>query len=230
MSNRVLLIEDDSKLSLIIKETLQLYNLEVFIAIDGVDGVKAFSELKPDLVIADIMMPRMDGFEALSHIRAIDKKVPVIILTSKSQTVDLVKGFDLGCNDYIKKPFVMDELLVRVRSLLTNTQLQNKEGDDKDVIKIGHYIFHVNAHELRSPSQVYDLSYKETEILKRLCIHPNRVLDRKSILLELWGDDNLFNSKNLNVYITRIRNYFKDDKHVQIINLRNIGYKLVLKP
>jgi DNA-binding response OmpR family regulator len=230
MSNRILLIEDDSKLSLIIKETLQLYNLEVFIAIDGVDGVKAFSELKPDLVIADIMMPRMDGFEALSHIRAIDKKVPVIILTSKSQTVDLVKGFDLGCNDYIKKPFVMDELLVRVRSLLTNTQLQNKEGDDKDVIKIGHYIFHVNAHELRSPSQVYDLSYKETEILKRLCIHPNRVLDRKSILLELWGDDNLFNSKNLNVYITRIRNYFKDDKHVQIINLRNIGYKLVLKP
>ncbi|HEX8332387.1 MAG TPA: response regulator transcription factor [Segetibacter sp.] len=229
MNNRILLIEDDSKLSLIIKETLQLYNLEVFIATDGVEGVKAFSELKPDLVVADIMMPRMDGFEALSHIRALDKKVPVIILTSKSQTVDLVKGFDLGCNDYIRKPFIMDELLVRIRALLTSTQLQNKDGDERDVIKIGQYVFHVNAHELRSPSQVYELSYKETEILKRLCIHPNRVLDRKSILLELWGDDNLFNSKNLNVYITRIRNYFKDDKYIQIINLRNIGYKLVLK-
>jgi DNA-binding response OmpR family regulator len=227
--NRVLLIEDDKKLSLIIRETLQLYHLEVFAAFDGVEGLQAFSELKPDLVIADIMMPRMDGFETLSHIRALDAKIPVIMLTSKAQTVDLVKGFELGCNDYIKKPFIMDELLVRVKALLTSTKLQGAVGDAKDVIRIGQYIFHVNAQELRSPSQVYELSYKETEILKRLCIHPNRVLDRKSILLELWGDDNLFNSKNLNVYITRIRNYLKDDTSIQIINLRNIGYKLVIR-
>lgn len=227
MNKRILLIEDETKLSFIIKETLGLYEFEVYTAIDGVDGLRIFSEVKPDLVIVDIMMPRMDGFEVISHIRILDKKIPIIILTAKAQTMDLVKGFDMGCNDYIRKPFIMDELIVRVRSLL-NTVANITEQPDRDIIRIGQFIFHIQAQQLLSPSNKYELSYKEAEILKRLCIQPNRIIDRKSLLFELWGDDNLFNSKNLNVYITRLRQYLKDDKNIQIINLRNIGYKLVI--
>ncbi len=229
MKHRILLIEDDPALSRIIRDTLQLYGYEVFCASDGIEGLRIFSELKPDLAIVDIMMPRLDGFQTLSKIRLLTSSVPVIMITSKAQTVDLVKGFELGCNDYIRKPVMMDELLVRIKALFSRAPASNADDVNKDVIQIGTYIFHVNAQELRSPSQVRTLSHKETEIMKRLCSSPGRVLDRKSILLELWGNDNLFNSRNLNVYITRIRQYLKDDKDIQILNLRNIGYKLVIR-
>jgi two-component system, OmpR family, response regulator VicR len=229
MTKRILLVEDEKKLSLIIKETLALYDFEVIVAYDGIEGLKFFSELKPGLVIIDIMMPKMDGFQVLGHIRRLDVSVPVIVLTAKLQTIDLVKAFELGCNDYIKKPFIMDELLVRVRALLSGGHLLNKGTGEKNIIRIGQFIFNVTTQELRGPSRVHSLSFKETEILKRLCQHPNLILDRKRVLLELWGDDNIFNSKTLNVYITKLRNYFKEDPGVQILNLRSIGYKLVLR-
>ncbi|MDB5229415.1 MAG: two component transcriptional regulator, winged helix family [Chitinophagaceae bacterium] len=227
MGERILLIEDERKLSLIIKETFALYNFDVMVAEDGAEGLNYFTELNPSLVILDIMMPRMDGFEVLGHLRKLDKNVPVIMLTAKSQTVDLVKGFDLGCNDYIKKPFIMDELLVRVRSLLERKNESGKNENHSAIITLGKCIFHIHAQELRTPSQVYKLSFKETEILKRLCANTNRVLDRRTMLLELWGDDNIFNSKNLNVYITKLRNLLKEEPDVEIINIRSIGYKLV---
>lgn len=229
MAKRILLIEDEKKLALILKETLGLYDYEVFLAADGVEGLKSFYEIKPDLLIVDIMMPGMDGFELLSRLRRTDKDIPVIVLTAKSQTVDLVKGFELGCHDYIKKPFIIDELLVRVKASLNRVSISPQAQNTPLIIPIGSFVFNVDGQELRSPSNVFQLSFKETEILKRLCMHPNRVLERKNVLLELWGDDNLFNSRNLNVYITRLRNYFKDDKTIQILNLRSIGYKLIVK-
>lgn len=227
MNVRLLLIEDDAKLAFILKETLALYEFEVYVATDGVEGLKIFFEFRPDVVITDIMLPLLDGLNVLVQIRASDKKVPVVLLTSKTQTIDLVKGFELGCTDYIKKPFIMEELLARVRSLLRRSQRFKTSPAEEEVIEIGKYIVHLQAHQLRSPTQIYPLSYKEVEILKRLCSSSNRVLDRRSILQEVWGDDNLYNSKSLNVYITRLRNYFKEDEGIQIINLRSIGYKMV---
>ncbi|HZG74179.1 MAG TPA: response regulator transcription factor, partial [Chondromyces sp.] len=210
-----------------IKETLELYNYSVRVASDGIEGIKLFNESIPDLIILDIMMPRMDGFEVLNRIRSINRSLPVIILTAKSQTIDLVKGFELGCTDFIKKPFIIDELLVRVKAALSRLNLVNHQ--ESDIVQIGTSILHISAQELRTPSQVFQLSFKETEILKRLWLNANRVIDRKSILLELWGDDNLFNSRNLNVYITKLRKYFTEDPNIELINIRSIGYKLVNK-
>jgi two-component system, OmpR family, response regulator VicR len=229
MADRILLIEDEKKLAHIIKDTLELYELEVITATDGVEGVKLFAEQSPDLLILDIMMPRLDGFQVLQQVRAIDKKVPVIMLTARSQTIDVVKGFELGCNDYIRKPFSMDELLARVRALLSRSVPAQATGEASGVLSIGKFIFHITAQELRSPSVTHKLSFKETELLKRLWLQSNRVLDRKTVLLELWGDDNIFNSRSLNVYITRLRNYLKEDTGIEIINIRSIGYKLVKK-
>jgi len=229
MAERILLVEDETKLAMIIKETLELYAFEVFPATDGAEGLRLFTELKPDLVILDIMMPKMDGLQVLDHIRRYDTVLPVIILTAKTQTPDLVKAFELGCNDYIKKPFIMDELLVRIRALLSRKKLPDSQSRQDGIYRIGGFIFNLYGQELRSNTQVHALSFKETEILDRLCRNPNRVLERKRLLLELWGDDNLFNSRNLNVYITKLRNYFKEDNTIQILNIRGIGYKLITK-
>jgi DNA-binding response OmpR family regulator len=227
MSNQILLIEDEKKLVMIIKETLELYDYSVRVASDGIEGIRLFTESTPDLIILDIMMPRMDGFEVLNRIRSVNRSLPVILLTAKSQTIDLVKGFELGCTDFIKKPFIIDELLARVKAALSRSNLVNDQ--EADIVQMGTSILHISAQELRTPSEVIKLSFKETEILKRLWLNANRVIDRKSILLELWGDDNLFNSRNLNVYITKLRKYFSKDPNIEIINIRSIGYKLVNK-
>ena len=227
MVERILLVEDEKKLAEIIKETLELYELEVIIAHDGAEGLRLFSESKPSLIILDIMLPRMDGFQVLQQIRNTDKHVPVIMLTAKSQTFDLVKGFDLGCNDYIKKPFIIDELLVRVRSLLSRQTWELSKNKTENIIAIGNLVFNIDTQELRSPSQVFKLSHKETELLKRLWLNANKVIDRKTILFELWGDDHIFNSRNLNVYITKLRGYLKEDSRIEILNIRGLGYKLI---
>jgi two-component system, OmpR family, response regulator TrcR len=221
----ILLIEDQVELCQILKDTLSLYGFDVTYALNGEDGYSLFTSLDPKIVIIDIMMPGSDGFVAVKQIRAVNKDVPVIMLTAKPLTEDLVKAFDLGCNDFIRKPFVMEELIARIRSFARISGNAPRAGHS--MYKLGSFTFDASTHELANDSSRFQLSYKEVELLKRLCEAKSTVVDRQVLLAELWGSDNVFNSKTMNVYINRLRNYLVSDKSVEILTIRGYGYKLI---
>jgi DNA-binding response OmpR family regulator len=221
----ILLIEDQVELCQILKDTLSLYGFDVAYAHNGDDGYSLFSSMDPKIVIIDIMMPGSDGFSAVKKIRAVNKDVPVIMLTAKPLTDDLVKAFDLGCNDFIRKPFVMEELIARIRSFARVSGSTSRASHS--LYKLGSFTFNVSTHELTNDIIRFQLSYKEVELLKRLCEAKSTVVDRQVLLAELWGSDNVFNSKTMNVYINRLRNYLDSDKSVEILTIRGYGYKLI---
>jgi DNA-binding response OmpR family regulator len=222
----ILLIEDELALGMIVRDSLEVRGFTVDYAADGEEGLKAFRTRKPDIVVADIMMPRLDGFSLAETIRQEDSYVPIIFLTARSQTADVVRGFELGGNDYLKKPFSMDELIVRIRALLNRNQAPRPVEPDK--LAIGRYQFDYPKQKLRYEEQELALSHRETELLKRLYEQRNQVLERSTVLLDLWGDDSFFNGRSLDVFITRLRRHLKEDPQVQIVNVRGIGYKLII--
>jgi DNA-binding response OmpR family regulator len=221
----ILLIEDQVELCQILKDTLSLYGFDVTYALNGEEGYTLFTSLCPKIVIIDIMMPGSDGFSAVKQIRAVNNDVPIIMLTAKPLTDDLVKAFDLGCNDFIRKPFVMEELIARIRSFARTSG--NGTHAAQNQYKLGSFTFNPSTHELANDSSRFQLSYKEVELLKRLCEAKSTVVDRQVLLMELWGSDNVFNSKTMNVYINRLRNYLDSDKSVEILTIRGYGYKLI---
>ena len=221
----ILLIEDQVELCQILKDTLSLYGFDVTYALNGEDGYSIFTSLNPKIVIIDIMMPGSDGFSAVKKIRAVNKEVPVIMLTAKPLTEDLVKAFDLGCNDFIRKPFVMEELIARIRSFARVSG--NGSRGAHNIYKLGSFTLNASTQELANDSSRFQLSYKEVELLKRLCEAKSTVVDRQVLLTELWGSDNVFNSKTMNVYINRLRNYLNSDKSIEILTIRGYGYKLI---
>jgi two-component system response regulator TrcR len=221
----ILLIEDQVELCLILKDTLALYGFDLTYAHNGDEGFRKFTYLDPRIVIIDIMMPGSDGFSAVKQIRAVNKDVPLIMLTAKPMTDDLVKAYDLGCNDFVRKPFVMEELIARIRSFARVSG--NVTQSAQKIYKLGSFNFNASTHELSNDSNRFQLSYKEVELLKRLCEAKSNIVDRQMLLEELWGSDNVFNSKTMNVYINRLRNYLEVDKSVQILTIRGFGYKLI---
>jgi two-component system, OmpR family, response regulator TrcR len=221
----VLLIEDQVELCQILKDTLALYDFDVTYAHNGEDGYKKFASLDPRIVIIDIMMPGSDGYSAVMKIRAVNKDVPIIMLTAKPLTEDLVKAFDLGCNDFIRKPFIMEELIARIRSFARVSG--NASPAANNLYKLGSFTFNTSTQELSNDTNQFQLSYKEVELLRKLCEAKSTVVDRQSLLTELWGSDNVFNSKTMNVYINRLRNYLDKDKSVEILTIRGHGYKLI---
>ena len=221
----ILLIEDQVELCQILKDTLSLYGFDVTYELNGEDGYRTFTSLDPKIVIIDIMMPGSDGFTAVKKIRAVNKEVPVIMLTAKPLTEDLVKAFDLGCNDFIRKPFVMEELIARIRSFARVSG--NGSHTAHNIYKLGSFTLNASTQELANDSSRFQLSYKEVELLKKLCEAKSTVVDRQVLLTELWGSDNVFNSKTMNVYINRLRNYLNSDKSVEILTIRGYGYKLI---
>jgi DNA-binding response OmpR family regulator len=221
----ILLIEDQIELCQILKDTLALYGFDVTYAHNGEDGYKTFVSQDPKIVIIDIMMPGSDGFSAVKQIRAVNKEIPIIMLTAKPLTEDLVKAFDLGCNDFIRKPFVMEELIARIRSFARASG--NGKLAAHNVYKLGSFTLNASTHELANESNRFQLSYKEVELLKMLCEAKSTVVDRQVLLEELWGSNNEFNSKTMNVYINRLRNYLDSDKSVEILTIRGFGYKLI---
>jgi two-component system response regulator TrcR len=221
----ILLIEDQVELCEILKDTLALYGFEVTYALNGDDGYKEFSSLNPKLVIADIMMPGSDGFSAVKKIRAVNKDVPIIMLTAKPLTEDLVKAFDLGCNDFVRKPFIMEELIARIKSFAKVSG--NPPNAIQNIYRLGSFSLNASTQELVNDTNRFQLSYKEVELLKKLCEAKSTVVDRQELLMELWGSDNMFNSKTMNVYINRLRNYLNTDKSVEILTIRGFGYKLI---
>ena len=194
---------------------------------DGAKAFDMFKEIMPDVCVLDIMLPNMDGFEIAEAIRAVNAQVPILFLTAKTQTGDVVKGFTLGGNDYIRKPFSMEELIVRIQNALRNkTEAPKKITGDS--VTMGKYTFQLNRQVLNDSKEDRKLSYRESELLKVLYENRDKIIDRKDILNLLWGNDNFFNSRNLDVYITKLRGYLKEDPSLEIITIKGIGYRFVV--
>jgi DNA-binding response OmpR family regulator len=216
-------VEDEPALGKIVKESLQTRNYYVSMAEDGLQGLRIFEKEKFDICVLDIMLPKMDGYTLAQEIRKFSPQIPIIFLTAKSQVEDLVKGFQAGGNDYLKKPFSLEELIVRIENLLSLTNGQN--SGNKQELVFGKFTFTPSRFELKYPSgELKRLSYKEAGILMMLLENTNQTVERKEIMMKLWGDDSFFNSRNLDVYITKLRDYLKPDPTIQIITIKGIGY------
>lgn len=224
----ILLIEDEFTLGEIIKESLESRQFAVIHCESGGSGLQKFFEVKPSLVILDVMLPDADGFELARQIRQTNKEVAILFLTAKSLPQHVVEGFESGGNDYLKKPFSLEELIIRIKVLLSRDRLLIDESELADVLDLGEYRFFPQRQILQYQSETKKLSSREAELLKLLYFSRNRVIERKTILLKLWNDDHIFNSRSLDVYITKLRKYLSHDSQVQIINYRGTGYKLVM--
>jgi DNA-binding response OmpR family regulator len=228
MSIRILYVEDELFLGKIVKESLESRGFEVAMESDGIKVLPRFMELKPDICILDVMLPNKDGFEIAGEIRNLDNKIPIIFLTAKTQTGDLVKGFSIGGNDYIRKPFSMEELIVRIENAMRFGNERSKSLPVGDEVKLGRFQFHVVRQTLNFGKEERKLSFREAELLKLLYQNRNKIIERKEILNLLWGNDSFFNSRNLDVYIAKIRSYLKEDEDLDLITIKGIGYRFII--
>ena len=222
----ILLVEDEPDLVLIIRNTLTSQGFNVRTAMDGEEGLRKFYSEKPDVLVADVMMPKMDGFTMVRQIRQTDQQTPVLFLTARSAIDDVVEGFELGANDYLKKPFGMMELIVRLRSLAGRRQVQTAPAPQ--TYRIGEFIFHPDILRLEYAGTSEELSPREAKILELLCASKGETLYTKPLLLEIWGDDDFFNSRSLQVFISRLRRRLEPDPRIRIVNVRGEGYKLLV--
>ena len=239
---KVLLVEDEQSLAMILNDTLEAQGFEMRTAGDGEEGLRMFEEQKPDVLVADVMMPKMDGFEMVRHIRKTDKHTPVLFLTARSAVNDVVEGFELGGNDYLKKPFGIQELIIRIKSLChcafegdetkasTAITASQQESKQDEWVNIDSYRFNATQQILKLGDKCMELSHREAEILRFLVENQNEVVETKTILLELWGDDSFFNTRSLHVFITKLRHKLSDDENIRILNVRGIGYKMLISP
>jgi two-component system response regulator TrcR len=221
--HHILLAEDEPFLGKVVKESLEKQGYLVTLATDGRQAYTLFRSGSFSLCILDVMMPYTDGFTVAAQIRQCDSTIPVMFLTAKSEIRDVMAGYASGGNDYLKKPFSLDELFLRVGELLKRRYAEAVPDEPR----IGTYIFIPKRQELIKDNVVIKLSHKEALLLALLFQHKNNVLERKLALLQLWGDDNFFNGRNMDVYITKLRKKLKDDASVEIINIRGYGYKLL---
>lgn len=221
MQIKILYVEDEPFLGRIVKESLETRGFEVRLVADGAVAHTVFDEIQPDICVLDVMLPNKDGYAIARDLRKIRTDVPIIFVTAKTQTEDLLKGFESGGNDYLRKPFSMEELIARVNNLL---QLTQKSAKVKGIEAFGKYEFDPSKYELRIDQHVRKISHREAMLLQTLIENKNAAVNRKDILLKVWGDDSFFNSRNLDVYITKLRDYLKEDPSVKIITLKGIGY------
>ncbi|HEX4876796.1 MAG TPA: response regulator transcription factor [Chitinophagaceae bacterium] len=223
---KILYAEDELFLGKIVRESLESRGFEVTMEDDGAKVTALFQKINPDICVLDVMLPNKDGFTIADEIRNINEEVPIIFLTAKTQTEDVVKGFSSGGNDYIRKPFSMEELIVRIQNLLRT----KPEGVAKVIggnAVIGKYTFYLNRQVLADEKKERKLSFRESELLKMLYENRDKIIDRREILNLLWGNDSFFNSRNLDVYITKLRSYLKDDPALEIITIKGIGYRFI---
>jgi len=223
---RVLYVEDEIFLAKIVRETLEGRGFDVVLEEDGGRAVEVFESVKPDVCVLDIMLPNKDGFTIADEIRERDRQVPIIFLSAKSQTSDVLNGFKLGANDYIRKPFSVEELIARIDNVVKQ---KGTAPEEEEVVKIGAYSFHTRRQSLSHPSGQRKLSYRESELLKLLYANRDKIVERSEILTLLWGSDSFFNSRNLDVYITKLRNYLKLDPSIEIITMKGVGYRFVIE-
>jgi DNA-binding response OmpR family regulator len=230
LKTKILYAEDEPFLAQIVQESLQSRGFDVRLVSHGTEAAAAFEAFGPDICVLDIMLPGKNGYDIAKAIRQQQPHLPLIFLTAKSQTEDLLKGFEAGGNDYLKKPFSMEELIVRIQNLLRisgNTPIAAKAAND--CLELGRYRFYPQRYELQLEGQVRKLSFKENSLLQLLAESINQPIERKEILLKLWGDDSFYNSRNLDVYITKLRECLRDDPSIEIVTIKGVGYHLVVK-
>ncbi|GAB1416847.1 response regulator transcription factor [Paludibacter sp.] len=222
---KILLCEDDENLGMLLREYLQSRGYDADLQPDGEAGYKAFTKNKYDLCVLDVMMPKKDGFTLASDIRNINAEVPIIFLTAKSMKEDILQGFKLGADDYLSKPFSMEELLSRIESILR--RVRGKKVKDVVIFNIGAFVFDAQKQALIYEGEARKLTTKESELLRLLASNANSILERNYALKSIWEDDNYFNARSMDVYITKLRKLLKDDPNVAIINIHGKGYKLI---
>ncbi|PAW92482.1 DNA-binding response regulator [Mucilaginibacter sp. MD40] len=227
---KILLVEDDPNLGLLLQDYLQLKGkFDVTLCKDGDEGLKAFTKQAYDLVILDVMMPKKDGFTLGKDIRKVNAQVPIIFATAKAMIEDKTQAFNLGGDDYITKPFRIEELLLRINALLKRAEQSDKKEDNSpSQFKLGSYNFDYTTQLISRGDAIQKLSTKEAELLRLLCLKRNEVLTREEALLNIWHDDNYFNGRSMDVFLSKIRKYLKDDPAVEIINVHGRGYKLLI--
>ena len=224
---KVLYAEDEIFLGKIVKETLESRGFEVLMETHGSRVLTAFENGRPDICVLDVMLPDVNGFELAEAIRSRNDDIPIIFLTAKTQTEDLVRGFRTGGNDYIRKPFSMEELIVRIENCL-RVRKEPATAALPEMLTIGQFAFHQNRQVLTGQDEERKLSYRESELLRQLWLQRDRVIAREDILQAIWGNDSFLNSRNLDVYITRLRGYLKADERVEILTIKGIGYRFVI--
>ncbi len=222
---KVLLCEDDENLGMLLREYLQAKGYDTELYGDGEAGYKAFMKEKFDICVFDVMMPRKDGFTLAKEIRQTNQDVPIIFLTAKTLKEDILEGFKIGADDYLTKPFSMEELTFRMEAILR--RVKGKKTRDRTLYRIGSFTFDTQKQILSREGESVKLTTKESELLGLLCAHANEILQRDYALKTIWIDDNYFNARSMDVYITKLRKHLKADENVEIINIHGKGYKLI---
>ena len=223
---KIMLCEDDENLGMLLREYLQAKGFSAELYPDGEAGYRAFMKQKYDICILDVMMPKKDGFTLAQEIRQANADVPIIFLTAKQLKEDILEGFKIGADDYITKPFSMEELVFRVEAILR--RVRGKKNKESSVYRVGNFTFDTQKQLLTIGDKQTKLTTKENELLALLCSHANEILQRDFALKTSWIDDNYFNARSMDVYITKLRKHLKDDPQIEIINIHGKGYKLII--
>ena len=224
--SKLLIVEDDPNLGQILKEYLELKGFQPILCTDGIAGMNAFRKGSYDMCILDVMMPKMDGFALAKEIRDSDKNVPIIFLTAKSMKEDTIEGLKLGADDYLTKPFSMEELLLRMKAIFRRTS-NDKRNTEQEQFDLGKIQFDANLHQLITPTKEIRLTAKENALLKMFCQNMNKTLDRSEALKKIWYDDSYFNARSMDVYIAKLRKYLREDDNIEILTVHGQGFKLV---
>jgi len=222
---KILLVEDDQTLNFIVKDNLEQAGYSVISVEDGESAIRAFKSGKFSLCLLDVMLPKKDGFTVAREIRETDDHVPIIFLTARSMTEDRINGLTIGGDDYITKPFSMEELLLKIKIFLKRTQTTTESTTDQNCYKLGIFNFFFESLVLESNSERKTLTYKEAELLRYFCDNPNKVLSRSDILKQVWGSDDYYLGRSLDVFISRLRKYLGSDDNIKILNLHGIGFR-----
>lgn len=222
---KILLVEDDQNLGIVIKDFLEMEGFSVIHCQDGECGKKAFDKSKFHLIIIDIMLPLLDGFSLAGHIREHSKSVPLIFLTAKSMKEDKIKGFKIGADDYITKPFSTEELVLRINAVLRRTEGAPAQDESREIYHFGLFEFDYSEQMLKAKESV-QLTRKEADVLRMLCRFSNTLLKREVALKEIWGENDYFMGRSMDVYIAKLRKLLKEDPRISIINVHNAGFKL----
>jgi len=228
MKNKILIVEDDPNLGQILTEYLGMKGFETTLCVDGQIGLDTYKQSDGfDMCILDLMMPKLDGFSVAREIRKQDEKTPIVFLTAKSMKEDVIEGLKIGADDYLTKPFSMEELLLRIKAILKRSGNHKEETKLPQEYSLGNYVYNFDHHLLNSPSKSIKLTGKENALLRMFCENFNQTVERSDALKAIWGDDSYFNARSMDVYIAKLRKYLKEDEKIQIITVHGQGFKLV---
>ena len=231
-ANKILLVEDDQNFGDVLRSYLEMHEFNVTLATDGLEGLNAYKQGEFDLCIFDVMMPKMDGFSLAKEIREKDTEMPIIFLTAKTLKEDVLEGFKIGADDYISKPFNSEELLLRIQAVLKRSQKKADPQEDVKEFQIGSYNFNyplrILTYSSNGEEEKSKLSPKEAHLLRLFCINKNDVLSRSEALTKIWGEDNYFTARSMDVFVTKLRKYLKKDENIEIVNIHGNGFRLLI--